>query len=441
MMPAGYVAAMRSFIDGSDKHPNNSLHPVVNGHVVMLHDSVVVVADSMTRDWLHALQRIPLAPRSFLNMAAMHAEVGQDVEAQQRVTAWLASPGITQHDSALAFRHAVAFFLDTHGAPPETRLAIARGYIARLEALPVTLAAVSLFAARNDIMVAYSRVGAADSAIAAGLRAIATIPHMPTYESRAWAAASSSSELLARLLAGQPGGLARIDALLATLQHVLVVPPAVLSQDTALIRLQAIVQEEFDGHARLIRYFGRPAAPLVATHWFNQATPSVTSDTAPRARVLPLDDGTIRIIAFGDFGCPACRATMRQLQHDQTVVPRGVQFLFYESTQGSWDGRFCAPDDEAEHIRQYWLGRKRYTFPIAVWAGPKDSTSGGGILPRLSPTVTAMQISAYPTFFIIDGHGIVRHWQEGYDTYNDISGVVDQLVRERDHTAFRSSTH
>jgi hypothetical protein len=125
---------------------------------------------------------------------------------------------------------------------------------------------------------------------------------------------------------------------------------------------------------------------------------------------------------------------MRHLQVDQALLPPGVQMMYYEWTEGAWGTALAEPAEEVQHLKHYWLERKRYTVPMAIWAGPKDSTPDGGFMPRESPMKTALHISAGPTFFVLDGHGVVRHWQQGYYTYQkDMARVIDLLVQERDH--------
>jgi hypothetical protein len=442
MTAAGYVAAMDN-IAWSDVG-TIGMHPVINGHLIMRHDSVVVLVDSLVRVWLHALQHDgPLAPRQLINQAALQVQIGRDADAQRSIGTWLATPGASANDSLVAFLRATELFSRTFkNEPPTTeRMQLARSYLARLEAMPFPASATLLFQARMVVMAAYIKLGAADSAVATGLRAYAMLPRIPSYEIRAGLAASEAILDLARVLAGRPNGLVQIDSLLARLKREFIVPPALLAQDTALGRFSQGAQDAFAESEAKLRWFGHAAPPIVATHWFNRPPPPTPSAEAPGARALTLNDGIIRIIGFGWFGCPACMTAMANLQQDQKLLPRGVELLYYEWTLGSWGNALCEPAEEVEHLRYYLLDRKHYTFPIAIWAGPKDSTPDGGLLPRQSSVRVAMHIDAGPTFIVIDGHGIVRHWQQGYYMYtNDFESLITRLVQERDHEVTASAT-
>jgi len=433
LTPAGYVAAMQLLTAPDSVH---GLHPVIRGHLTMRRDSVLMVVDSLVRAWLIALHHGSLVPRDFLNLAALHARVGHDTEVQREIATWLASPGVTTRDSVIAYGMAVHFFLetDTDAPPPVARLQYARAYEACLEAMPMSQAvAGQLFGVRTEMMEAYANAGETDSAITNGLRAYALLRRMPAYEDRAMYAASEAMIGLARELAGRPAGLRQIDSLITMLKHEIAGPPALLAQDTALKRFAYELQEQFDANAEQLRWLGHQAPPLIATHWLNQSTPPTVSAAAPGARVLALDDGIIRIVGFGWFTCPACHFAMSSMQRDQGMLLRGVQLLYYEWTSGSWGNKLVDPETEVLHLKDFWLTRKRYTLPIAVWAGPKDSTPDGGLLPRPSPTATALHIHVGPTIYVIDGHGIVRHWEYGYNGWSHLASIINRLIAERDH--------
>jgi hypothetical protein len=418
------------------------MHPVINGHLLLRHDSVAAVVDSLVRVHLHALAHavppIPpmLGPRSLLNQAALHLIVGQDREAQQCMATWLARPGVSTQDSLVTLGVAVELLVRTFGGTPtpEGRLRLARQYVAPLEAKPRPTAARALFGARMAMMAAYAGTGEADSAVATGFRAYAVMHEAPFFAERAFMAASLTIVPFARVLVGRPRGLAQLDSLVAVLKQTMTVPPALLAQDPAL---GSFAQDRQAGFAELeakFRWFGHQAPPVVATHWFNRAPPTPVSPLAPGARMLPIDDGIIRIVVLGYFGCPGCHAVMATLQKEQHSLPPGVELLYYEWTTGSWGSELVEPSVEVEHLRHHWIDRKHYTVPIAIWAGPKDSTLQGGLLPRPSPTMTALQIDTYPTTLVIDGHGIVRYWLPGYfASASARDRVLLPLVRERAH--------
>jgi len=443
MTAAGYVAAMEAIASSSED--SHGMHPVINGHLILRHDSVAAVVDSLVRVQLRALHQAgPSMPpmlglRSLLNQAALHLMVGQETEAQQCFAAWLARPGVSAQDSLVTFGVAVELLVRTFGGDPtsQERLRLARHYMAQLEGKPIAAAARTLFGARMNMMAAYTSVGDADSAVANGFRAYAVMHHAPLlFAERALLATDPGILIFAQVLAGRPHGLAQLDSLVAVIKQAMVVPPALLAQDTALGQFAQDRQEAFGELEAKFRWFGHAAPPVVATHWFNRAAPATSSDAAPGARRLPLDDGIIRILIFGGIGCPACLAAMAHMEKDQRLLPRGIEILSYEWTSGSWGNELVEPDTEVEHIRHHWIERKHYTVPIAIWAGPKDTTPQGGLLPRPSPTATALHIDAYPTVVVVDGHGIVRYWLLGYfSSPSALEKILAPLVRERDHDA------
>jgi hypothetical protein len=100
-----------------------------------------------------------------------------------------------------------------------------------------------------------------------------------------------------------------------------------------------------------------------------------------------------------------------------------AQVWYVTKTEGSWGATTYAPDEESQHLMHYYVERKHYDFPIALWAGPKDSTADFGSLPRDDPSFTAYPIQATPTFVIVDGKGTVRHISIGY------SHLVEEMLK------------
>jgi len=442
MTAAGYLTLMNQLAP-SDTF-TNGMHPVINHHLILGRDSVKVVVDSMVRSWLTGLYRNGTpASRQRLNVAAMQFLVDRDADAEQSIAAFLAAPDVTLGDTLLAWRVAVGLFTTTlhEAAPRPERMAIGRRYLQRLEAMPIAVAGGQLFLARFSMMDAFIRTGESDSAVATGLRNFAMASKMPDFEQRIRMVGGSGIYLkkLCQALVGRPRGMARVDSLLTALQQTFIVPPAIAARDTAVVRLAQMEKNWFMEPEAQIRMIGRPAPGLVATHWLNQTPPSKTSTAAPNARELTLDDGTIRIIGLGWFGCPGCMSAMAKLQNDQHLLPKGVELLYYEWTLGSWGSDLVEPEEEVGHLKHYWIERKHYTYPISIWAGPKDSTQNGGLLPRESPTKVALNITEGPTFIVVDGHGIVRYRQAGYYSYQtDFEELIQKLMREQANDAVSS---
>jgi hypothetical protein len=138
---------------------------------------------------------------------------------------------------------------------------------------------------------------------------------------------------------------------------------------------------------------------------------------------------------MGWFNCPFCRRSWKNIQKVYKHLPAGVQILYVDWTEGVWGGDQVSPEEEAAHIRHYVLERKKYTFPFAIWAGPRDSTSDGGSQPRVMPLWREFDLNAGPSWLVVDGHGVVRgifYGDNGIDEFNAMR-VVRYLITERAH--------
>jgi len=440
MTPAGYAGALRALAADSV----HAMRHVVNGHLVMRNDSVRAMTDSLARLWFASLHDVPVNRYQQLPMAIIAAYKGDDAEVQRRISAVLATPGLTTHERSWALGSAVQILLRTDTLATIARIQIARGYFAQLATIPLDISGFDQFQSLVALMEANTATNNVDQAIHDGLQAFAIPSQTNDYSLRASIVRQKAVVTLALLLSGQPGGMARVDSLRAVLTHYITLPPALADADPALRRLEGDARKDFDANMKKISFFGKPAAPFVATHWFNQPVPATVSDAAPNARIKSLDDGVIRIIGMGWFTCPWCQKEMHEFKRMQRLLPPGVELLYYEFTVGNWGSNLVDPAEEVEHLRHYNVDRKKYTYPIAIWAGPKDSTPDGGVLPRTSPMLAAYAFNAGPTILVVDGHGIVRNYTEGYDVYEgSLKPVIEQLIRERDHPGetFTPSAH
>jgi len=413
---------------------NGGGHFVIDDHVVERTDSVWRRMDHLVRRHVTDLQGRPLEPRYFLGLAHLELQLGDDAAAARYVEAWLKTPGVTTVDSAVAFDMAVSTVLG-HDVTT-ARIAIARAYVTRLTALhtPQTFS----YGVRLKMMEAFDRLGQSDSAATWGLSAYALIKDM-SYEARAFSLTKGMPLMtLARNLAGLPNGLARLDSVLTVLKRESAPRSAEVAADTMLRVLQQDVSAQTQDAFTMVSWIGKPMPPFIATHWLNHDQPTTVSDAAPGARTLRLDDGVIRIIGFGWFSCPGCQLALRRAQLALSQLPTGVEVLFNERSIGDFRGSYVEPEEEAEALRKWYLDRKHYTFPIAIWAPVKDSTPWGGLMPRESPLWRALQIKVGPTLYLVDGRGIIRYM--GFDfprldattTHDPLRLALMALVRERE---------
>jgi len=436
----GYADAMNHVIDSVW-----GIFPVVHGHLVVRRDSAIVVADSMTRTWSVALVRAG-APHhiELFSSALLSFRTGHDAEAQRCIAEWLATPGLSAHDSAGILRTSVELFFDLltpvnlrDSLPSPARTTIAHQYLARLEAMPRSVSAVSLFGVYDDLMQLYLSRGLVDTTIAYGKRAFTLPAHVTDYHQRFTMATTGGPLLtLALALSAYPDRYQRtMDSLITTLQSYATAPvPPIYAQYPWNMNYVAAQRSKFEGAVELVRTLGRPVPTLIATHWFNQPAPLITSDVVPGARIKPLNDGIVRLIGFGFFGCLGCQLAMKEWERFQHQLPAGAEVLFYDRSEGFWGGDLIEPAAEAEHLRHFYVERKHYTFPIAVWAGPKVANDEGGHVPLFSPTMSALGFFGGPHFIIVDGNGILRYRS---DAWSDVEmlRVLTQLTRERHQTA------
>jgi hypothetical protein len=120
------------------------------------------------------------------------------------------------------------------------------------------------------------------------------------------------------------------------------------------------------------------------------------------------------------------------MERIRKAAPPNVEVWYVTQTEGSWGLTAYAPDEEAQHLRHYYVERKHYGMPIALWAGPRDSTQDFGSVPRENPSSTAYPIQMTPTFVVVDGRGIIRHISVGYseDIEKLLSADIQYLAGE-----------
>jgi hypothetical protein len=171
------------------------------------------------------------------------------------------------------------------------------------------------------------------------------------------------------------------------------------------------------------------AAPLIAHRWFNVARRSAdTSSWTPTT--IALNDGTIRLIEFGDRYCPYCMEAlpvMDRLHHE--FASRGVEVWFVTHTYGIWNTTFIDRAEEVDRLKEFYLVDKHATLPLALWAGEKQPTDDNGMVPQESPNSSAYEITGQPTFYLVDGHGFVRHISRGFANDGDEQRLRDRIER------------
>jgi len=417
-------------------NPNASVRLVDGGHYVERRDSIRVIVDSLARAWVSQLSGHAHPRFHVFAMAGLHLRAGQDAEAQRVLASWIDAPGISAAERVWLLQAAAGLVLNAPhdpSDPPVTpgHLAMAQHYLAQLEAMPFDVSAMARFGVLSSLQAMYLFDGQSDSALVYGRRAWAIPPKMTDVRSRLTLIAHGSLMDFAMAMAKFPDHYVRTtDSLLAILE-----PLAAAQLPAAELQKAGVageVEEErrnFTENTRIIRMIGRPAFPIIGTHWYNQTAPTLVSDAAPGARELRFGDGVIHVIGFGFFTCGHCGEAMKDWEQFQHELPTGVQCLWYERSEGFFGNEVMEPDVEAEHLRHNFVERAHYTYPIVVWAGPRVKNEEGGSEPMFSPTMGHYGFWGGPHFIVVDGRGIYRHRISGWNK-KELVRVLNQLAKE-----------
>jgi len=191
---------------------------------------------------------------------------------------------------------------------------------------------------------------------------------------------------IADLVIQQPNGRIRLDSLNARLLALISRranewEPGVTAEARA--RTQATERRALDDSFASFESYGHEAPSILAHAWIN--TPDSTYAPTPRAHQL--DDGVVRVIAFGSLDAPFTAA----LDRIQRSVPANVQMLLVAETTGHPDGEqsgfeLLSPADEVAWRRTYAEEHRHLRYPIALWAGAKQPQEPAvGPIARLSP--------------------------------------------------------
>jgi len=431
-----YGAAQHQLLDSLQ------MHPIVNGHVVLRMDSVRTIVEDRVRTWLSALALKDPTRLFQTPTAALASFVQQDTLFDRLVAEHLADPRLSPEERL--WTNVTAFDLLTPHDTAQTTVQLqhALRYLAAIDRFPPSVLYGTRYSVRIGMMNAELRRGDIAAAIRWGNEAYSMVPLMTNYLDRVSAATNEALITFATLLAGEPNARHKIDSLLTFLRPFVPAPSALIAQDTVYRIYGAYQEQAFAGlEAAVHDALGKPNTMLVATHWYKQPVPTLVSDAAPQARLKRLDDDTIRVIGFGWFSCPHCLASWGRLEKIKETFPKGVSVMVVERTEGTWGGDPATPDEEAEHIRHYMHDFRHYTFPLAIWAGPRDRTPDGFQVVREFPMIATHGVAGGPTYLVIDGHGTMRARFGGEDALAswNVPRIVKFLVAEREQANRQAS--
>jgi len=367
---------------------------------------------SLTSDSVKGIQQDP--------MGELFVATGHDEAAKQQFAARLATPGLSIEDKAYTLVLAVRVF--GKEADSAARMRTALEYLATLDALPRRVA-FEQFVAHQALADAYFSAGHGPEVIKQLSKAFILVPDIP-FENRHWqlgepGSIGQSFISLADVLSGRPDGRARIDSVGEWLKPYTLPTAALLAADTKdslAYKNGRMNSMGFAGVLQMVSRIGRPAPDVIANHWWNTTVPTTPHAGPPGTKAKSFADGVIRVTEYGHYGCQGCLLALPKLERLRKEAPPGVEMWYVSDGNGGvWGNTPCTPDEEAEHLRHYYLDRKGYRMPIALYLGDRNADPDGGSLEGGSPTFAAYPIEGYPWFIVTDGKGIVRHVSFGYE--------------------------
>src|SRR5262249_36118680 len=97
---------------------------------------------------------------------------------------------------------------------------------------------------------------------------------------------------------------------------------------------------------------------------------------------------------------------------------------------------------EVALLDTYYRGVRHANHPIAVWAAQKRDTTWAdgtmGTVPIPSPNAAAFGVTGFPTYVVVDRHGVVRRFGAGDDnirtTEDELIHFIEALHRESTET-------
>jgi thiol-disulfide isomerase/thioredoxin len=313
-------------------------------------------------------------------------------------------------------------------------------YLGQLDAMPAS-SITAQFAGHRIAGEAYYQAGDNAKVIAHLTHAFSLLPRIPFLQ-REWLTYGFSFLVLADVLSGMPDGRRRIDSLTTWMRPFTLASPEQLASDSTLKWTEAFYKYQFEQLVTITHLLGRPAPPIRAHYWINTEEPSTKDSVFTGAEMKTLADGKIRVIEYGHYGCPGCIAALPKMEQLKQTLPKSVEIWMSSDEGDVWGATPCTPQEMVQHLTDFYVTKKKYTLPIAIWIGPRTSDVDGGTLMEESPTSKLFQFYSYPTFAVIDGHGIIRRMVSPYSEAA-LMRTIQYLLAEQGHadpTTQRSSS-
>jgi len=385
-------------------------------------DSLRTVTEARAAQWMTTLQASPVNGLQIDPYGVISVSAHQEAVAQQQIAARLATPGLSFADKAFTLQMAVFAFASSDYP---ARLPIAEDYVRQLDALGPT-AAYWQFNGRRPLIYAYYRLGRSADVARIGLATFALVNVMSYDLRREMYAPGTWMDYAAVVdaVSGQSDGRKTIRAMNKALMDATVAPASLVAVDSSFAWNSEWWRQFMQEEINLAERVGEAAPPMVSNYWVNRG-PSRDSQS------VPVNDGKIRIIEIGSFTCAPCVAAVPGLERLHHQYP-AIEVVFLTAGLGQWGNRIVPGKVEAAHLADHFVNNLHATFPIGiampVWV-PDDN--GGEMAVPPTPTWHAGNYpqAGKPTFYVLDGKGIVRRVIGGYtrDLEENLSAIVEYL--------------
>jgi thiol-disulfide isomerase/thioredoxin len=394
-----------------------------------------LAAASLQRVPEHSVAGLQHDPYGILAVVAK-----QDARGQQQFAARLAAPGLSTRDRAYTLAWAVRLFAD---ADQPERLPVAEQYLAQLDALGPA-AAYERATARKALIGAYYLMGRRRDVARVGVEWFALASHIP-FPQRASAIYDPGNyyeyAVVIDALSSESGGRARIQALNAQLHMAAAAPPEYVAHDPYFRGEGERNQSYLRPNIAMSERIGEQATSLSANYWVNRGPGRDSQSVA-------VNDGKIRLVEIGSWTCTPCIAAVPALERLHQRFPQ-VEFNFMTAGVTVWGNRQVSPSEGAKRLADHFVDSLHATFPIGIAMPTRlvELEDGGQMLVLNSLTGARGHYpqTGKPTFYVIDGKGIIRTVIAGYGRWLEehLAKTLESVLKEGGHdtSAARTTPH
>jgi len=402
-------------------------------------DSLVSIIDQSAKRWIQYLAAqaatSPLVTGIQLDgYGTTYVAAGQESQAKTKFEARLRTPGLSVADQAYTYWSAISAFTDYDH--PE-RLPDAEAYMRRLDALAGSRAAYWRFFAHRRIQGTYYALGRGADVARHGELAVACVKDMEFFDRGGWQptmygeAGKEFYIQLVEALSGQPNGRARLDAVNAALLAGTVPSRELLAFDAQFAWIANGYAEWLKFIQSITARIGTKGPDIQGNFWVNLTAAGVVN---AEVRTISVTAGKITLMEMGSDGCPGCMLGLAGMQRLQRRFPQ-IQTVFATWAMGAIGNRLVDPIEDAKRLAKQFVERNQITdVPISIWVAKKVPTEDDGtVIENLGPNFAAYPMAIKPTYYVIDGNGIIRHIEIGgidRDKENQMARTLNFLLKD-----------